>query len=398
MTVKTGAGQTWASPLNHNFVSGGDTVIKSHTGMYLNTEKAAHISSKQGTEVNSASSIDLKSAQSINLQSNDNIRMISSSNFNLQPTTHLQLSASKFLSNSHGTSSFETIGSMSMSSRGADMDVEARTEVGFTAGSSLSVTSGDTTSINVAKTMSFSTSNNMEIVATSTMHHNSAGLQSISGSTVNLLVGGNRRRLENDGDLKFHSPHSLEYRRRHLLYGSSGATTSQASLDTEGDFSIGRDRGLEKLHVNGAMTISGRITAAEFVSPSDARLKSNVTILGKGMMDRISRLAGVEYTWSRKAKNLGVGRNSNATTIGVIAQDIEAVFPSLVKQWSNPNHEHFKTVDYGKLNAILIQALKENQQYLLSLQQRVVELKRKKLSRLQRRGMKTSNVITDQTN
>jgi len=239
----------------------------------------------------------------------------------------------------------------------------------------------------------------MEIIATSTMHHKSAGLHSVSGSTVNLLVGGNRRRLENDGDLKFYSPHSLEYRRRHLLYGSRGGITPQASLDTEGDFSIGRDHGSEKLHVNGAMTVNGRITAAEFVSPSDARLKSNVTILGEGMMERISQLAGVEYTWSRKAKKLGVGRNSNATTIGVIAQDIEAVFPSLVKQWRNPNFEHFKTIDYGKLNAILIQALKENQQYLLSLQQRVVELKRKKLRRLQQRGIKTtSNVKTDQTN
>jgi hypothetical protein len=61
----------------------------------------------------------------------------------------------------------------------------------------------------------------------------------------------------------------------------------------------------------------------------------------------------VSYNWNDTAKEAGF--TDDTTQIGVIAQEIEEVYPELVKQ--NPNG--FKAVAYDRLTAILIEAVKE---------------------------------------
>jgi hypothetical protein len=41
--------------------------------------------------------------------------------------------------------------------------------------------------------------------------------------------------------------------------------------------------------------------------------------------------------------------------IGVIAQEVEAVFPELVTTWGE---EAYKAIDYGRLAAVLVEAIK----------------------------------------
>jgi hypothetical protein len=58
-------------------------------------------------------------------------------------------------------------------------------------------------------------------------------------------------------------------------------------------------------------------------------------------------------------------------SVGVIAQDVEKVVPELV---SVNTETGMKGVDYGKLNALLIEAIKEQQIQINALKSRLDEL------------------------
>jgi hypothetical protein len=79
-------------------------------------------------------------------------------------------------------------------------------------------------------------------------------------------------------------------------------------------------------------------------------LKENITDTKYGL-DDIMKLRGVDFDWKRK----GRGRD-----VGVLAQEVEAVIPELVKEHDGLNgRERFKSVDYNKLVPVLIESIKE---------------------------------------
>jgi hypothetical protein len=98
------------------------------------------------------------------------------------------------------------------------------------------------------------------------------------------------------------------------------------------------------LDVNGNAKVSGNITVTAYYYNSDKRYKSNITAL-KSALDKIVSLNGYHYF------NKLSGRND----IGVIAQEIEQVFPDLV----HTDEAGYKSVEYGNLVAPLIEAVKE---------------------------------------
>ena len=61
-----------------------------------------------------------------------------------------------------------------------------------------------------------------------------------------------------------------------------------------------------------------------------------------GAVGKVQRLRGVDFTWTA----------SGRADAGVIAQEVEAVAP----HWVQEDAEGIKSVDYGKLSALLIQA------------------------------------------
>jgi hypothetical protein len=81
---------------------------------------------------------------------------------------------------------------------------------------------------------------------------------------------------------------------------------------------------------------------------SDERLKDNIEVI-PNCLGRLKDIKGVEFDWNDK-QSVYQGHD-----IGVIAQDIEKIAPSLVTDRDNG----FKAVKYEKLTAILIQAVKE---------------------------------------
>ena len=104
---------------------------------------------------------------------------------------------------------------------------------------------------------------------------------------------------------------------------------------------------------------SGNLTAAANVTAySDASLKENVKTIDNAL-SIVGKLRGVSYKWNNK---YGIG---NHTDIGVIAQEVETVLPELVKtnNYKDPQYPEeqtqIKSVDYGKLTSVLINAINE---------------------------------------
>lgn len=82
---------------------------------------------------------------------------------------------------------------------------------------------------------------------------------------------------------------------------------------------------------------------------SDAQFKDNVQTL-EGSLDKVKAIRGVRFDWNDK-QDVHTGHD-----IGVIAQEVEAVLPELVHE---REYNNSKAVDYVKLTAVLIEAVKE---------------------------------------
>ena len=96
----------------------------------------------------------------------------------------------------------------------------------------------------------------------------------------------------------------------------------------------------------GEATFNSDVNAPNFNTTSDATLKTNVETIG-GSLKAVKSLRGVTFDWIK----------GGASEVGVIAQEVEAVIPHLV----STNDEGIKSVKYGNMVAVLIEAMKEQQ-------------------------------------
>ena len=93
----------------------------------------------------------------------------------------------------------------------------------------------------------------------------------------------------------------------------------------------------------GAATFNDNVTAY-----SDARLKSDVKTI-EGGLEKVSQLRGVTYI---RDDNKDGGQR-----IGVIAQEVEKIIPQVVM--TADDEMGTKSVDYGRITAVLIESIKE---------------------------------------
>ena len=100
-----------------------------------------------------------------------------------------------------------------------------------------------------------------------------------------------------------------------------------------------------KVMFNGDATLSNDLTVeGDIVISSDARLKANIVSLGSTLA-RLLLIDGKSYTMKKDGKQ----------KIGVLAQDIQKVFPELV----STDDRDMLAVNYQGLVPVLINALKE---------------------------------------
>jgi hypothetical protein len=100
----------------------------------------------------------------------------------------------------------------------------------------------------------------------------------------------------------------------------------------------------------GAYTFTGDVTAYY----SDSRLKDFHGVI-ENPLDKVMKLNGYYFTENEKAKELGF--DNDRMQVGVSAQEIEEVLPELIKD--APIGHGYKTIDYGKITPLLIEAIKE---------------------------------------
>ena len=96
----------------------------------------------------------------------------------------------------------------------------------------------------------------------------------------------------------------------------------------------------------------GRIDASNDIvaySTSDVRLKNNIKSIDKAL-DKVNKISGVTFEWNEISH-----KETGKKDVGVIAQEIEEILPELVDNRSNG----YKAVDYPKLTALLIEAVKD---------------------------------------
>jgi hypothetical protein len=101
----------------------------------------------------------------------------------------------------------------------------------------------------------------------------------------------------------------------------------------------------------GAATFNNDVTAF-----SDRRLKDNIETIPNAL-DKVCAMRGVNFTRND---------NNDQPGTGVIAQEMQEVFPVVVKE--NDDENNTLSVSYGNLVGVLIEAIKE-------LKQEIDELK-----------------------
>ncbi len=104
------------------------------------------------------------------------------------------------------------------------------------------------------------------------------------------------------------------------------------------------------------LEVSGSVKATAYLYTSDRRLKKDIITLPDALAS-VLKLRGVNFVW----------KNNNEKTVGFIAQEVEAVYPELVK---TDKVSGFKAVQYGNIVAILVEAIKQENKERLEAQNR----------------------------
>ena len=130
----------------------------------------------------------------------------------------------------------------------------------------------------------------------------------------------------------------------------TGASTSNAITITNATASTTKTTGA--LIVTGGIGVSGDINAGGDIvafASSDIRLKNNIVTI-ENPLEKLSKISGYTFDWNENVQSIYSGKD-----YGVIAQEIEEVFPELVQTRENG----YKAVKYDKLVSVLIEGIKE---------------------------------------
>jgi hypothetical protein len=105
------------------------------------------------------------------------------------------------------------------------------------------------------------------------------------------------------------------------------------------------------------LDVTGTIRATgDVIAYSDIRVKENIKTIDNAL-DKVKALRGVEYN---KIDN-------SEKSVGVIAQEIEEVIPEVVRE----DDQGMKSVAYGNITAVLIEAIKEQQKQIDELKKQL---------------------------
>jgi len=147
-------------------------------------------------------------------------------------------------------------------------------------------------------------------------------------------------------------------------YGSSSVLTETMRIQGNGNVGIGTSSPSQKLSVAGGVCATG-----SFSSCSDIRYKKDFTPINNPLSSVLS-LNGFYYHW--KQDEFPDMQFSDKRQLGFSAQEVEKLFPEIVMTDANG----YKSVDYGRMTPVLVEAIKEQQKNISSQQQRIDQLEK----------------------
>ena len=182
--------------------------------------------------------------------------------------------------------------------------------------------------VNVATNLSVSTTTTTNTIASST--GTNATIGEATGSAAGLMSTTHHNKLDGIASGATNVSNNNQLTNGAGYITSSGTAALAQGLTGTPNITVGTIS-------CGNITSSGTVTAN-----SDAKLKKNVATVSNAL-DKVNLLRGVEFDYIANDKH----------SIGVIAQEVEAVLPDLVEG------DETKSVAYGNLTAVLIEAVKE---------------------------------------
>ena len=199
-----------------------------------------------------------------------------------------------------------------------------------------------------------------------TYYDSNAGVGTIfieGGAGANVRVSDSAPTDPELGDLWFHSEVGrtfIYYDETKLGVGEDSFWVDAAPIDSSvlAGPSVKIGAGIT-FYSSGDAWFSGIATANEFDALSDINFKENVQTVDNAL-DKVMSLRGVSFDW----------KESKKPSFGVIAQELEQVFPELV------HGESPKAVNYNGLVGILIESIKDMKQEIVSLNEDIQSLKK----------------------
>jgi len=234
---------------------------------------------------------------------------------------------------------------------------------GFISGGNVNITSGgspsQTGNINIktasgdnfAGDISIETANSNGLAAHILI---SSGWSSIGGDGITLQTGGSSGSAN---DINIICGYTFEGSDISLTAGD-GENGGNINL-TPGDGNPFSD-GLVKIWGSGCYTGSWGLC-------SDRRFKKNINDL-EGSLNSVLQLRGVSFEY--KTDEFPENKFNEGKQIGLIAQEVEKVFPEFVMT----DEEGYKSVAYQNMVTVLIEAIKEQQKQIESLTGRIETL------------------------
>lgn len=143
------------------------------------------------------------------------------------------------------------------------------------------------------------------------------------------------------------------------ITGNAATASTADSLNTSNNYQV------SSLGIGTAASgTAGEIRATNDITAyysSDINLKKDVELISEPI-EKLKQIRGVAYAWNEEyLKDREIdGYFVREREIGVIAQEVEVVLPELVATRDNG----YKAVKYDRLVALLIEAVKEQQQQI----------------------------------